>query len=267
MTARQPAAKILRTEVLPIPNRRAISEALNRSALRRRTSSAFSEAVRGLPCDRPSLRAWAIPALTRSRKISRSNSAKIASIPGHRPSRGRRQVEGLGQRDEARRRDPVNSRSVVIRSATDRPQRSRRQTTMTSISRRRAAIRSDSRLGRSFDPSRCPRPLRDNPATILDVSRHRLDLHPQGLLVVRGNPSINRDAHGPALPGQKPPPNRAAVKPLVSPRLDGPPSGVAVIYPFRPPGSGHSAGFHRSGNNSSIRLLGCVLTRSSTSRR
>jgi hypothetical protein len=40
-------AKIRCTEVLPIPSRRAISDWLTRSALRRRTSSTFGDAVRG----------------------------------------------------------------------------------------------------------------------------------------------------------------------------------------------------------------------------
>jgi hypothetical protein len=70
-----------RTYDRPIPSRRAISEGLSRSALCRRTSSAFSAAVRGRPCGRSSLRACAIPAQTRSRRISHSNSANIATIP------------------------------------------------------------------------------------------------------------------------------------------------------------------------------------------
>ena len=76
-----PPARIRRTEVLPIPSRRAISVWRNRSALRRCTSSAFSDAVGGLPWGRPSFRAWAMPARTRSRRISRSNSANTASMP------------------------------------------------------------------------------------------------------------------------------------------------------------------------------------------
>jgi hypothetical protein len=46
-----------------------------------------------------------------------------------------------------------------------------------------------------------------------------------------------------------------------------PAEGLAHIYPFRPGGSGDSAGFQRSGKRSAIRRLGCVLTRSITSRR
>ena len=49
IAGRQPAARMRRTDVLPIPSRRAISEWLTRSALSRRMSSAFSEAVCGRP--------------------------------------------------------------------------------------------------------------------------------------------------------------------------------------------------------------------------
>ena len=39
------------------------------------TCKAYFATVGGRPCGRPSFRAWAMPALTRSRRISRSNSA------------------------------------------------------------------------------------------------------------------------------------------------------------------------------------------------
>jgi hypothetical protein len=42
-----------------------------------------------------------MPAFTRSLRISRSNSAKTASIPGERAACGRRHVEGFGKGDEA----------------------------------------------------------------------------------------------------------------------------------------------------------------------
>ena len=61
-------------------SRRAISDLLSPSDARRRTSSAWSEALRGRPCWRPSCRACSIPARTRSLRISRSNSAKTATI-------------------------------------------------------------------------------------------------------------------------------------------------------------------------------------------
>jgi hypothetical protein len=54
---RPAASKILRTEVRPIPNGLAISEWLTHSALSWSTSAAFSDAVRGRPWGRPSLRA------------------------------------------------------------------------------------------------------------------------------------------------------------------------------------------------------------------
>ena len=60
-------------------SRRAISDLLSPSDARRRTSSAWSEALRGRPCWRPSCRACSIPARTRSLRISRSNSAKTAT--------------------------------------------------------------------------------------------------------------------------------------------------------------------------------------------
>src|SRR5512135_2330928 len=104
------------------------------------------------------------------------------------------------------------------------------------------------------------------PATVPEISGHRLDLQAERLLVVRRDAGVQRGAHGQALPDQKPPPDR----PRRTPRFAAPAAarvGLAVIYPFRSPGSGASAGSQRSGNNSSIRLLGCVLTRSSTSRR
>jgi hypothetical protein len=130
---------------------RSPSGSVSRSAFSRIASSILSDAVRGRPCGRPSFRAWAIPARTRSRKISRSNSAKIASIPAMaRPDgvvRSRASVSEIKPTPRS-----VNSPRVVIRSATDRPQRSSRQTTITSTSRRRAAISNDSRPGRSLEP-------------------------------------------------------------------------------------------------------------------
>ena len=50
-------------------SRHAISDLLSPSDARRRTSSAWSEALRGRPCWHPSCRACSIPARTRSLRI------------------------------------------------------------------------------------------------------------------------------------------------------------------------------------------------------
>src|SRR5438034_1337759 len=76
-----PAFNMRRTEVRPICNRRAISALLTLARYSFRIWSAFRAAVRGRPRRLPFCRAWASPARTRSRRISRSNSAKTASSP------------------------------------------------------------------------------------------------------------------------------------------------------------------------------------------
>src|SRR5262249_62400699 len=106
----------------------------------------------------------------------------------------------------------------------------------------------------------------EGPAAVLDITAHRLDREAERLLVVRGNPGVDRGAHGAALPGQKPPPALPRRTPCFT-VPSRPPRGGGRCYPFRPGGSADSAGFQRSGNSSSIRLFGCVLTRPSTSRR
>src|ERR1700694_3690936 len=70
-----PAFNMRRTEVRPISNRRAIWALLTPARYSFRTWSAWSPAVRGRPRRWPFWRACAKPARTRSRRISRSNSA------------------------------------------------------------------------------------------------------------------------------------------------------------------------------------------------
>ena len=95
-------------------------------------------AVGGRPCRRPARWACTIPAFTRSRRISRSNSAKTANSPAR-----ARPVEVVRSKASVREMKPtlssVNSFNVVTRSASERPQRSKRHTRIASSSRRRAA--------------------------------------------------------------------------------------------------------------------------------
>ena len=70
-----------RTEVLLIPNCLAMADLLRPAAASRCTAAAWCATVGGRPWGMPRFRAWAMPALTRSRRLSRSNSAKIASSP------------------------------------------------------------------------------------------------------------------------------------------------------------------------------------------
>ena len=63
------------------PRRLAISRLLSPSLRSCFISGTSLPAVMGRPCGFPSFLAYSIPAFTRSRKISRSNSANTASIP------------------------------------------------------------------------------------------------------------------------------------------------------------------------------------------
>lgn len=147
-------ARILRTDVLPMCNWRALAALLAPRAESRLTCRAWRRAVGGRPCGRPSLRAWAIPALTRSRRISRSNSAKTANNPA-----SARPVGVVRSKASVKEMKPTSSSAsafrVPTRSANDRPHRSSRHTRMAAISRRRAACMSSSRCGRSL---RTPHP-------------------------------------------------------------------------------------------------------------
>ncbi len=69
------------TEARLMLNRLAIADWLRPAAESARTSPAREATVEGRPCGFPRLRACAMPAFTRSRRMSRSNSAKIASSP------------------------------------------------------------------------------------------------------------------------------------------------------------------------------------------
>jgi len=62
--------------VRPISTRRAISDLLTPARCSLRISAAWTAAVAGRPSRFPFCRAWARPARVRSRRISRSNSAK-----------------------------------------------------------------------------------------------------------------------------------------------------------------------------------------------
>jgi hypothetical protein len=100
---------------------------------------------------RPPSRAWALPARTRSRWTAPSNPAKTAAIPaGARPVGAVRPRASVGDTKPSFR--SVGSPSATTGSAGDRPRRSGRRTPTASSSRRRAALRGDSRPGRSFAP-------------------------------------------------------------------------------------------------------------------
>ena len=94
-------ARIRRTEVRPICTRRAISDLLTPARCSFRISAAWIAAVAGRPSRLPFCRAWAKPARVRSRRISRSNSANMASRPAMARPGGRSQIQRLGQRNEA----------------------------------------------------------------------------------------------------------------------------------------------------------------------
>jgi hypothetical protein len=69
--------------------------------------------------------------------------------------------------------------------------------------------------------------LRDFPASIVDIRSHRIDLHPQSLLVVRRDSRVKCGAYGwPSL--AKNPLRFDVVKPLASPR----PDGRSKAWPF-----------------------------------
>jgi hypothetical protein len=108
-------------------------------------------AVAGRPRRLPFCRAWARPARVRSRRISLSNSAKIANRPAM-----ARPVGVVRSRASVRETNPTprcsSSWSVASRSVTDRPQRSSRHTSTKSISRRRADSSSFSRASRFAAP-------------------------------------------------------------------------------------------------------------------
>jgi hypothetical protein len=133
-------------------NRRAISDLLIPARCNFRISAACKAAVFGRPNILPFFLAWARPARVRSRRISLSNSAKIANRPAiARPAGVVRSSASVSDTKPTPR--CCSSCRVTSRSVTERPQRSRRQTSTTSISRRRAASSSCSRLVAALRPS------------------------------------------------------------------------------------------------------------------
>jgi len=132
-------------------NRRPISDLLTPARCRLQISAACTAAVAGRPSRFPFSRACAKPARVRSLRISRSNSAKIASRPAiARPAGVVRSSASLSDTKPTPRCS--SSCSVASRSVTDRPQRSSRQTSTRSISRRRAASSTFSRASRLVAP-------------------------------------------------------------------------------------------------------------------
>src|SRR5208283_2975957 len=145
------SCKIRRTEVRPICRRRAMADLLSPERRSLRTRSACRAAVAGRPRRFPFCRAWAKPARTRSRKISRSNSANTASNPAMaRPAGVVRSNASVSETKPTPRCS--SSCSVLSRSVTERPQRSKRQTSTVSSSLRRAASSSFSRASRCAAP-------------------------------------------------------------------------------------------------------------------
>ena len=118
-----------------------------------RISAAWSAAVAGRPSRLAVLPGMGQASPTRSRRISRSNSAKTASRPAMaRPAGVVRSSASVSDTKPTPRCS--SSWSVASRSVTDRPQRSSRHTSTTSISRRRAASSSFSRSSRWLHRSR-----------------------------------------------------------------------------------------------------------------
>ena len=200
------APRIRRTEVRPIWTRRAISDLLTPARCSFRISAACTAAVAGRPSRFPFSRAWAKPARVRSRRISRSNSAKMASRPAiARPAGVVRSSASVSDTKPTPRCS--SSWSVASRSVTDRPQRSSRHTSTTSISRRRAASSSFSRASRLRRTGAHLADLQgDRPAAPGGILPHGAALHRKCLLIVRGNAGVQAGAEHfrrSSVPGQK----------------------------------------------------------------
>src|SRR5262249_41229201 len=74
----------------------------------------------------------------------------------------------------------------------------------------------------------------DVPATAIDISRHHLGLESEHLLVVGRDPGAQRGAHGPALPGQKTPPDHDDQTPCFTvPTLPHEEVAVSIRYFWR----------------------------------
>ena len=116
-----------------------------------RISAVCRAAVAGRPKRLPFCRACAKPARVRSRRTSLSHSANTASSAAMaRPAGVVRSKASVRETKPTPRWS--SSWSVASRSVTDRPHRSSRHTSTTSISRRRAASRSFSRASRRVAP-------------------------------------------------------------------------------------------------------------------
>ena len=84
-----------------------------------------------------------------------------------------------------------SSCNVAGRSVTERPQRSKRQTITTSISRWRAASINGSRAWRLAAPEPTSRDLHGyGPAAAGSIFAQHPDLHREGLLIIRGNACV-----------------------------------------------------------------------------
>ena len=117
--------RIRRTEVRPICTRRAISDLLTPARCSFRISAACMAAVTGRPSRFPFSRACARPPRVRSRRISLSNSAKMASRPAMaRPAGVVKSSASVRETNPTPRCS--SSWRVASRSVTDRPQRSSR---------------------------------------------------------------------------------------------------------------------------------------------
>jgi hypothetical protein len=142
------------------------------------------------PAALPFCRACANPARTRSLRISRSNSSKIASSPAIARPAGVVRSSPFSQWHEANA-EMLQFLQRGCRSVTDRPQGSRRQTNTTSIPRRRAASMSCSRAcrraraGADLTNLKCC-----SPAAPVHILTQGAKLHRERLLIAGGDARV-----------------------------------------------------------------------------
>jgi hypothetical protein len=135
-----------------------------------------------------------MPARIRSRRISCSKAANTESNPAiARPVGVVRSSASVS--DTKATPSSASSFQVTTRSMSDRPQRSSRHTSTTSISRRRAESRifwRSAAFGRTgtnlFDLHR------DRPTALCRILPHGAHLQRQSLLIVRGHPCVQPGA-------------------------------------------------------------------------
>src|SRR5262252_8907739 len=140
-------ANTRRTDVRYRPKCRAIAAWLSPCCASDRICTASLAWARGRPWAFPRLRASVMPALIRSRIKSRSNSANTARKPAKaRPAGVVRSRASVNETKPTPR--AVSSCSVVIKSTSERPQRSSFHTRITSSFRCLAAVSSAWRFGR-----------------------------------------------------------------------------------------------------------------------